>query len=72
MLNRRYLTQKERAGYWSRVALEREATKLLADDRRRQRPSIPAQRSPEPAPAPPNGWMPLSNLKRAMRAREEH
>jgi hypothetical protein len=65
MLNRRYLTQKERAGYWSRVALECEATKLLADDRRRRRPPIPAPRSPEPEPRA-NGWMPLSDLRRAI------
>jgi hypothetical protein len=35
MLNRRYLSQKERDGYWHRVALEREATQLIRSAARR-------------------------------------
>jgi hypothetical protein len=65
-LNRRYLTQKERAGYWNRVALEREASKILRADRRRQRPPTPAPRPAKPEPKR-NGWIKLEDLRRVMR-----
>jgi hypothetical protein len=67
---RHWFTPQERDAYRRRTALEREATKLLANDRRRRSQSIPAPRSPEPEPVLlASGWLPFADLKRAMRAK---
>jgi hypothetical protein len=58
-------SQRER----ERAALEREASKLLADDRRRQRKAnAPLQKSGTAMPEPmPRGWIKLADLKSALR-----
>jgi hypothetical protein len=54
-----------------RRELKREATKLLADDRRRLRATadVSVPKSAVPEPVSRNGWMPLSDLPSAMRAK---
>lgn len=58
------------------AALEREANALLRADVRRQRA---AARRPKPTPSPPStisptssptGWLPLTDLRRALRTKE--
>jgi hypothetical protein len=56
--------QRER----ERAQLERQATELLAADRRRQRKAQTAPPRPTPKPQePPSKWLKLSDLKRALR-----
>lgn len=53
-----------------RAALQRRATQILADDRRRQRKSVPTAPSIA-VPEPPSKWIKLADLKRALRERRE-
>jgi hypothetical protein len=54
-----------------RAELERQATRLIRNaDRRAQRSKL---KSPSPPPSPaatPSKWMPLTDLRRVMRAKE--
>jgi hypothetical protein len=44
--------------------LQREGTRILRDDARKQRKPLPTPKRPEPEPIPPNRkWAPLSSLK---------
>jgi hypothetical protein len=53
-----------------RAALEHEATKILARDRRRYRQAAkPVAKANSLEPISRNGWIPLSDLQRALRER---
>lgn len=66
-------TPKDRADYWRRIALGREATKIIksADRRRARELDGPKPKRPTPEPLQTrNGWIRgLGNLRRVMRAR---
>jgi hypothetical protein len=65
--NRWYPPAQQRAG----AELRREATAILADDRRQRHTAEPAVLPSGPSiPSVPSKWIKLADLKRALRNRE--